>query len=182
MIKDVYIINTKQDLENQLNKLGLLMKRSWINYVFLNKTDYYRLVIFTNGVYALFTQSQLPIVKAHENLMSADWRDYKPYADKGYKEMRPNGVESGTKIDNSWTSIRKSEFRKGIEWTNFKKNIIEWNTKNDGYVYCEDCKNNISPNAIEVHHIYPEQYDILIRRNFMLLCSDCHKIRTARGE
>lgn len=182
MIRDIYVIDTKADFRLKLDELGLPFKDCWWNYIFLDKANYYRLVLFDNGEYGLFTQSQLPIVQAHSELNSADWRDYKPYADRDYREMRPNGVEAGTKLDNSWTSIRKEEFRKSKEWRNFKENIIKWNTKHDNYIYCEDCKNNILPELIEVHHIFPEQYDVLERKKFMLLCHDCHQVRTKRGE
>lgn len=182
MICRVFTVNDEKDFKDLLSRLNLTFKDCWKRYIWQNKTNYYRLVIFDNYEYGLFTQAQLPIVKSHQELNSASWADYKPYADKGYQEMRPNGVEAGTKTDSSWTPLRKEAFRKGIEWNNFKRDIIEWNTKNDGYVYCEDCKNNISPKLIEVHHIYPELYDVLVRKNFMLLCNNCHKIRTARGE
>ena len=182
MICRTYVVNDEQDFRNLLSKLGLAFKNCWNRYVWINKTNYYRLVIFDNHEYGLFTQSQLPIVESHQDVNSSNWADYKPYADKGYKEMRPNGVESGTKVDGSWTSLRKAEFRKTDAWKNFKENIYYWNTCSNGMIMCEDCKRYYTKENIDVHHIFPEKYDELERDKFMLLCHDCHEIRTQNGE
>lgn len=182
MIKRIIIIDNESSFKSVLNRMGLSFKECWSRYVWMNKTNYYRLVTFDNGEYGLFTQSQLPIVESHQYLNSPNWADYKPYADKGYKEMRPCGVEAGTKADESWTSIRKAEFRKTDAWKNFKKNIYYWNTCNNGMIICEDCKKYYTQENIDIHHIFPDKYDELERNKFMLLCKNCHSIRTKNGE
>lgn len=181
MIDKVLIINNATDFATALNTLGLTFKSCWNRYVWLPKTDYYRLVLFDNGEYGLFTQSQLPIVKAHQDLNSPNWKDYKPYADKGYKEMRSCGVEAGTKTDNSWTNIRKSEFRKSEKWLNFTKDIKEKAATSNGTVRCQDCGLAFNPYEIEVHHLFPERYDELDRDKFKLLCHECHQVYTRKG-
>ena len=97
MIKKTIIINDLNDLKAKLVAEKLRYKGwLWDNYTFLPKKDYYRLVIFDNNEYGLFTQSQYCIVEAHQELNSADWRYYKPYADPDYKVMKENGVKAGT--------------------------------------------------------------------------------------
>lgn len=182
MISKTYVVNDEQDFRNQLDKLGLEFKACWNRYVWMNKTNYYRLVIFDNNEYGLFTQSQLPIVQSHQDLNSASWKDYKAYADKGYKEMRPNGVEAGTKTDKAWTSLRKQEFRKSQSWISFKENMYYWNTCSNGMIMCQDCKEYFTKENIDIHHIFPNEYDVLERSKFMLLCRNCHEIRTKKGE
>lgn len=186
MIQQVIVINTKEDLELKLKNLQLSLKSVWKNYTFLNKRNYYRLVLFDNGNYGLFTQSQLPIVEYCQSIESIEnstnWADYKPYADMLYPTMRENGVASGTKECSEWTSIKKSRFRETEAWKNFKETFIYWNSNRNDCVICEDCKREIHKNFIEVHHIFPKEYDSLERKKFMLLCPDCHAIRTAKGE
>lgn len=183
MIQEIVVINDKTDLEANLKARNLSWKPYWNNYVWLPKTYYYRLVIFTNGTYGLFTQSQLPIVEAHQDIMSSDWKDYKGWADKDYPVMRNNGVEAGSKVENNkvWTSIEKANFRKTRKWHKFKKNIIYYNTNYNGMIKCEDCGKEIMPSFIEIHHLFPSDYDDLDRQKFKLLCHDCHEEYTKSG-
>lgn len=182
MICRVFTVNNERDFRDLLSRLNLAFKDCWKRYIWQNKTNYYRLVIFDNYEYGLFTQAQLPIVKSHQELNSANWADYKPYADKGYQEMRPCGVEAGTKTDNSWTPLRKEAFRKSEAWINFKNNMYYWGTCSNGMIICEDCKKYYTKENIDVHHIFPDKYDELERNKFMLLCKNCHSIRTKNGE
>lgn len=179
MIKEIITINNANDLIETLKDKGLLWKSCWTNYVWLDKTYYYRLVIFSNGDYGLFTQSQLPIVEAHPEIESSYWRDYKPYADKGYKVMRYNGVDAGSKESDNivWTPIKKKEFRQTKQWKDFKNKII----KDNCYVKCQDCGKEINPANIEVHHLRPDLYDCLRPYLFKLLCSECHSNYTKKG-
>lgn len=183
MIQEVVVINDKNDLEANIKARNLLWKSYWDNYIWLPKTYYYRLVIFTNGTYGLFTQSQLPIVEAHQDIMSSNWKDYKGWADENYPVMRDNGVEAGSKVENNkvWTSIEKANFRKTRKWYNFKKNIIYYNTNCNDMVKCEDCGKEIMPSLIEIHHLFPSEYDDLDRKKFKLLCHNCHEEYTKRG-
>lgn len=178
MIQEDVTINDRASFIRELEKRKLPYKKMWDNYKFLPKTDYYHLVLFTNGEYGLFTQCQMPVVIEHQDYNSGDWRKYKPYADRNYPVMRDNGVEAGTKIDeNVWTSERKKRFRQTDKWRIFVRRCLPGDT-----VMCEDCHEFFSKNSMDVHHVYPEQYDVLIRKNFKVLCKNCHAIRTARGE
>lgn len=182
MIKKTIIINDLNDLKAKLAEEKLRYKGwLWDNYTFLPKKDYYRLVIFDNNEYGLFTQSQYYIVKAHQELNSVNWRDYKPYADPDYKVMKENGVKAGSLKDSSWTTIKKTEFRKSSEWKLFTHNIIYYNTNYNNKCRCEDCSEYFNPNEIEIHHLDPDNYDNLDRRKFKLLCHNCHKLYTERG-
>lgn len=181
MICRVFNVNDKQDFMNLLVRLNLPFKKVWDNYIWLNKTNYYRLVIFDNLEYGLFTQSQLPIVKAHQELNSANWKDYKPYADKGYKEMKPCGVEAGTRENTSWTPLRKEAFRNSDEWRNFTHSIKVAALNANGNICCEDCGKEFNPRVIEVHHLFPNEYDALERNKFKLLCHECHQVYTIMG-
>lgn len=186
MITDIATINDCQELETELKKRNLDWKDCWDNYVWLDKKNYYRLVLFSNGEYGLFTQSQLPIVKAHGYFNSPYWKDYKPYADAGYKEMRPcTAVTDNSEIERCksiWTPIRKQEFRNGSEWKKFKTDFKYWNTNCNGKIKCEDCGAEIEPCSIEIHHLFPDDYGNLDRRKFKILCHVCHTIYTERGE
>lgn len=182
MICRVFTVNNERDFRDLLSRLNLAFKDCWKRYIWQNKTNYYRLVIFDNYEYGLFTQAQLPIVKSHQELNSANWADYKAYADKGYQEMRPCGVEAGTKTDNSWTPIRKAEFRNSDKWKNFTYNIKAESTNSNGNIRCEDCGREFYPSKIEIHHLYPNEYDNLDRKKFKLLCHECHEVYTRKGE
>ena len=182
MICRVFTVNNERDFRDLLSRLNLAFKDCWKRYIWQNNTNYYRLVIFDNYEYGLFTQAQLPIVKSHQELNSANWADYKAYADKGYQEMRPCGVEAGTKADNSWTPIRKAEFRNSDKWKNFTYAIKAEATNSNGNICCEDCGREFYPYKIEIHHLYPNEYDNLDRKKFKLLCHECHEVYTRRGE
>lgn len=182
MIKEIVVLNDKADLEKAIQARGLAWKDAWDNYLWMDKVNYYRLVIHLRGRYILCTQSQCVIIKAHPEIESADWRDYKPYADANYKIMRPCGVEAGTIIDNSWTPMRKAEFRRCSEWINFKRDILYWNTNSNNKVKCEDCGKEFNPQEIEIHHICQAEYDNLDRKKFKLLCRECHEVYTKKGE
>lgn len=182
MICRVFTVNNERDFRDLLSRLNLAFKDCWKRYIWQNKTNYYRLVIFDNYEYGLFTQAQLPIVKSHQELNSANWADYKAYADKGYQEMRPCGVEAGTKTDNSWTPLRKEAFRKSEAWINFTHAIKEKATNSNGNIYCEDCGREFYSYKIEIHHLCPNEYDNLDRKKFKLLCHECHEVYTRRGK
>lgn len=182
MIGRIFNVNDKQDFMDLLTRLNLPFKKMWDNYIWLNKTNYYRLVIFDNLEYGLFTQSQLPIVKAHQELNSANWKDYKPWADAGYKIMRPCGVASGTMHNDMWTPIRKAKFRNSDKWKNFTYAIKAEATNSNGNICCEDCGREFYPYKIEIHHLCPNEYDNLDRKKFKLLCHECHEFYTRRGE
>lgn len=183
MIKEIIIINNSKDFREKLNNKNLTWKKCWDNYKWLNKKDYYRLIIFNNGEYGLFTQGQYPTIEAHLEIESSDWRDYKPYADKDYKVMRDNGVEAGTKKSDNivWTTIKKKEFRQCEQWKKFKARIIGLKMISNGKVKCDDCGQEIDPSLIEVHHLRPDIYDCLDIRLFKCLCDNCHQTYTRQG-
>lgn len=186
MIKTVLVINDNEELKEALELYNLPYRSYWNNYIWLDKTNYYRLVLFTNGNYGLFTQSQLPIVQAHQELNSSDWRDYKMYADAGYKVMRDNGVVAGSAVgsaidDNNkiWTPIKKAEFRKTDEWKTFRRKCLDGNMV---HLYmCDDCRKFFQESEVQVHHLKPEYYDYLDRSLFKVLCKECHDKYTHDG-
>lgn len=176
----VVVVNKREDFLEKLKLNNLIYKKYWDNYIFLNKIDYYRLVIFDNGEYGLFTQSQFLIIKNHPEIQSSNWADYKKYADKGYPVMRDNGVTSGTEEDNSWTVIKKESFRRTKKWLDFRKYLLGKREIVPGLYKCDDCY-QVYP-VVEVHHLDPTNYDCLEEDRFKVLCKKCHFKYTKKGD
>jgi 5-methylcytosine-specific restriction endonuclease McrA len=86
------------------------------------------------------------------------------------------------------TRPRKSSHKRGYgrTWRQWRERYITHRIRHDEY-HCDDCKRpfNASLGIPELHHIEKVQ-DNPARRldatNVMMLCKECHAIRTARGE
>jgi 5-methylcytosine-specific restriction endonuclease McrA len=63
----------------------------------------------------------------------------------------------------------KTDYRKTKEWKAFRLSILkERNYK------CECCGVS-KKSGLQIHHIFPEEYDNLEPERFAVLCSSCHK-------
>lgn len=62
----------------------------------------------------------------------------------------------------------KAKFRATKEWKEFRRQLIS-----ERGTYCECCKKKTK--ALQVHHMYQNDYTNLSKDRFALVCALCHK-------
>lgn len=70
-----------------------------------------------------------------------------------------------------WTSQEKNAFRRTVAWIKFRMSLLKVRKAR-----CELCGSiKKSAKALDLHHVFPDEYDNLDPNKFKFLCTTCHE-------